>query len=897
MFAGHRLPGVEFETVLPPAPEALPRMDVALFVGFAEMGPVHRAVEINDVAGYRRTFGGDLPLARDPESGEILMAALPPTVRAFFSNGGLRCWVIRVARTEALETRWRGGPDPAAAGIASAGRFVLPGLLALAADGTLSLARAQARSLGSWSDRLAVEARAERVPFALTDLVATPGQATFTATRPLGVGALIELTDFGGVVCARVERVDGSMAAATCLARFAPVARAGVEEPVGVHLLGGSDSHDAQFDPVKGLLTFDSRPVAIAPGCWLTVSRAGGDMIFLTEAIVGASATGRGWTVTASPEVANDATAAEATLGLRIDDGRGEVRATTGIGLTPAAARNWWTHPTDDSRPLGGDPPVILLARTDEEAEQPASAWLPLGLSGAFSGAVRAVDEGRTALERDGLSRFDSELFLDPELAATRAGQVAAEAERILYVDGRPLLGLHGAIGIADGAEFNPVSLVAVPDAIQPGWTERTYETPPLPTARAPAPAHWFDHRGPCAAVPEHGKDAAAPAFSRFLDCGTRLLEAPAFDPIDSPRAPGPVPLSWSPAGQGSTYVIEMAALPDFQGAQTLYRGSVPAYAFNARAEGFYYFRLRAELEGEVSAPAVAVVAVRGSAWDSLAPAEYSAAPLLSVQRALMRLAAGTGEMFALLSLPRHYHAPEAIEHGRRLALWRQGGFGEPDMFDTNERRVLSFGALHHPWIRFRDGPAPGLASAPPEGAIAGVHARRTLARGAWIAAANEPLRDIVALAPSIGDGDWPALDAGRINFLRRDARGFLLLGSDTLSDEPEWRQINVRRLMSLLRRVAVRRGAPYVFEPNGDVLRRAVERGFTQMLDSMFRQGAFVGRTVQEAFRVSVDPTAADRDGGRLIVEIGVAPSQPMRFLTVRLFQSGERFTIAEEA
>jgi hypothetical protein len=897
MFAGHRLPGIDFETVLPPAPEALPRMDVACFVGFAEMGPVHRAVEINDVAEYRRTFGGDLPLARDPESGEILMAALPPTVRAFFSNGGLRCWVIRVARTEALETRWRGGPDPAALGIASAGRFVLPGLLALAPDGTLSAARAQARSLGSWSDRLTVEARAERVPFVLSDLASTPGQVTFTATRPLPAGALIELTDSAGLVCARVERADGLKASAACLARFAPVAAAGPEEPVGVRLLGGPDSHDAWFDPVQGRLSFDSRPTALVPGAWLTVSRPGGDMVFLTETVVGAAATGSGWTVAAAPEVASDATAAEATLGLRIDDGRGEVRTTAGIGLTPAAARSWWSHLTDDSRPGRGADPVLLLARTAEEAAQPPSAWLPLGLNGGFSGAVRAVHEGRTELERDGLSRFDSELFLDPELAATRAGQVAAEAERILYIDGRPLFGLHGVAGISDGAEFNPVSLVAVPDAVHPGWTERTYRTPPMPSAAAPAPAHWFDHRGPCVAAPERGEDSAEPAFSRFLDCGTRLLEAPAFDPIDSPRAPGPVPLSWSSTGSGSTYVLEMAALADFQGAETLYRGSVPAYAFNARAEGFYYFRLRSELAGEVSAPAVAVVAVRGSAWDSLVRVQYSAAALLSVQRALMRLAAGTGEMFALLSLPRHYHAPEAIEHGRRLALWRQGGFGEPDMFDTNERRVLSFGALHHPWILFRDGQAPGLAAAPPEGAVAGIHARRTLARGAWIAAANEPLRDIVALAPAIGDGEWPALDAGRINFLRRDGRGFLLLDSDTLSDEPEWRQINVRRLMSLLRRVAVRRGAPYVFEPNGDVLRRAVERGFTQMLDSLFRQGAFVGRTVEEAFRVSVEPTAADRNGGRLIVEIGVAPSQPMRFLTVRLFQSGERFTIAEEA
>lgn len=897
MFGGHRLPGIAFETVLPPVPEALPRMDVALFVGFAEMGPVHRAVEIDDVAGYRRTFGGDLPLARDPESGETLMAALAPTVRAFFSNGGIRCWVIRVARTEALEALWRGCTDPSATGIAKAGRFVLPGLLALSWDGKPGLARAQARSLGSWSDRLAVAARSERVPFAVSDLTSGAGWASFTATRPLAVGALIELTDSKGLVYARVDGVEGQSVWATCLVRFTPVAREGDEEPVAVSLLDGADAQVARFDPVKGRLTFDERPETIVPSSWLTVSRPGGDMIFLTESIAGAAANGSGWTQAAADGVASDATAAEATLGLRIDDGRGEVQTTPGIGLTPAGPSHWWTHLPDDSRPGGGADPVLLLARIEEEAALPPQAWLPLGLNGAFSGAARAIDEGGTELERDGLSRFDAELFLDPELAATRAGQIAAEAERILYIDGRPLFGLHGGLGIADGAEFNPVSLIAVPDAIQPGWTERTHETLPPPTAEAPAPAHWFDHRGPCAAVPELGKDSAAPDFSRFLDCGTRLLEAPVFDPIESPRAPGPVPLSWSSAGPGAVYVLEMAALADFRGAETLYRGSIASYNFNARAEGFYYFRLRAEQGGEVSAPAVAGVAVRGSAWDSLSPAQYSAAALFSVQRALMRLAAGTGEMFALLSLPRHYHAPEAIEHGRRLALWRQGGFDEPDMFDTNERRVLSYGALHHPWIVFRGREATELASAPPEGAIAGIHARRTIARGAWIAAANESLRDIVALAPAIGDGDWPALDAGRINFLRRDARGFLLLDSDTLSDEPEWRQINVRRLMSLLRRVAVRRGAAYVFEPNGDVLRRAVERGFTQMLDSMFRLGAFVGRTAVEAFRVSVEPTAADRDGGRLIVEIGVAPSQPMRFLTVRLFQSGERFTIAEEA
>jgi len=121
MFGGHRLPGVAFETLPPPATEALPRMDIALFVGFAEMGPVHRPVAIDDVAAYRRIFGGDLALSRDPASGETMMAALAPSVRAFFSNGGARCWVIRIARSVALEARWRGQTEAEAEADAEAG--------------------------------------------------------------------------------------------------------------------------------------------------------------------------------------------------------------------------------------------------------------------------------------------------------------------------------------------------------------------------------------------------------------------------------------------------------------------------------------------------------------------------------------------------------------------------------------------------------------------------------------------------------------------------------------------------------------------------------------------------------------------------------------------------------
>jgi phage tail sheath protein FI len=66
-----------------------------------------------------------------------------------------------------------------------------------------------------------------------------------------------------------------------------------------------------------------------------------------------------------------------------------------------------------------------------------------------------------------------------------------------------------------------------------------------------------------------------------------------------------------------------------------------------------------------------------------------------------------------------------------------------------------------------------------------------------------------------------------------------------------------------------------------------------------MFRRGAFAGATAEESFKVVTDDalnTAADRDAGRFLVELRVAPSLPLQFLTIRLAQSGERLTVAEE-
>ena len=115
--ASRRLPGIDVGVAPRPAVEALPRMDVAVLVGFASTGPVDTAVAVESAARFTQVFGRDAPLAWDDTRGERVCAYLGPAVRAFFANGGRRCWIIRVA----------------AAPVAN--DWDIPGVLSLARDG------------------------------------------------------------------------------------------------------------------------------------------------------------------------------------------------------------------------------------------------------------------------------------------------------------------------------------------------------------------------------------------------------------------------------------------------------------------------------------------------------------------------------------------------------------------------------------------------------------------------------------------------------------------------------------------------------------------------------------------------------------------------------------------
>src|SRR6185437_6173324 len=203
-----------------------------------------------------------------------------------------------------------------------------------------------------------------------------------------------------------------------------------------------------------------------------------------------------------------------------------------------------------------------------------------------------------------------------------------------------------------------------------------------------------------------------------------------------------------------------------------------------------------------------------------------------------------------------------------------------------------------HPWLTSRDeGALADLRTSPPDGAATGIMARRTIDRGAWISPANVALSGVVALTPAVPRTALSTLQDAQVNAFRQEARGFVCLGDDTLSSDPDLLSINVRRLLSLLRRAALSLGAGYVFEPNDARLARLVQRGFGGLLGTLFQRGAFAGSTPAQAYQLAVatDPASTSAAQGYFVVDVSVAPSLPLRFLTVRLVQTGDTGVITE--
>lgn len=947
-----RLAGVHFESEAPPGVGDLPRMDVAVLAGFARQGPVELPVAVEDPREFAQIFGDDLPLCWDRARGRPVYAHLAPAVRLFFANGGRRCHVVRLAADPVTNLfpvpglLSHGGLGPTQALVAAGS----PGSWSdgLGAGASLDVRRLTVTAFELATLRLGLRLPAgERlVPGDLLRLAWRAGdgrenlalylRVASVAASAAAAGGSPPVTSAGTAVTVVGDQPQWLEPVTPAGSSSPPVVVAGDVRSLvpghglAAHLLppaidGGGRDGLLRLD----LAVTDGRPPAA--GELLIVGSGDQPQLILAVREIVAPEPGRiavaGIGFRRSPADLSAAATLPATaerLRLQLWARRGGQEATRRlkeIGLAPGHPRHLRTLPDDttvhSATAAGRDGGAELEPWADARATRfpfagtgPGEAlFLPIDVptlpppSDAFLGPL---PDSRDALTRDGLATFGPGLFADPDLAWSFSTSLLQDAEHLRAIprrrptgagrgdqlapyrpadpDPSRLRGLHAALPVEEA------SLIAVPDAVHRGWGPAKEERmePPEPPSAPGAAAGPF---GPC----------------------RETLVAPALRLAVAQDTQGRFGLAWDetlPDGTGIELEEARSPLWDDAGPLPVAAGASMLELRRAGPALFYY---RARLaRGRERGPWSAGVAVRiggAAAWEQLGPKDYRDTTLLAVHRLLLRLAAARGDMVAVLSLPGHLREVGALAHAGQLRRPPRPADASPSGGDDRdgiavpplgqgEAGCLSHGALYHPWP-IAAGEDPAVAAGPPDGAVCGVAARRALARGAWVAPANEPLRGIVALDPPIPPEHRQDLLDGQVNLLRQETRGPMALSADTLSIDPDTRPLNVRRLLTLLRRLALREGQAYAFEPDDDGLRRAVERDFDAYLGEMFRRGAFAGRTAAEGFRVSTGRgTPAGllaAEAGRLVVELRVAPSRPLAFLLLRLLQVGERLAVQE--
>ncbi|MGD8626357.1 MAG: phage tail sheath subtilisin-like domain-containing protein, partial [Anaerolineae bacterium] len=191
-----------------------------------------------------------------------------------------------------------------------------------------------------------------------------------------------------------------------------------------------------------------------------------------------------------------------------------------------------------------------------------------------------------------------------------------------------------------------------------------------------------------------------------------------------------------------------------------------------------------------------------------------------------------------------------------------------------------TYAALYYPWIQVQDPVTNRPINMPPSGHMAGIWARNDATRGVHKAPANEVVLGATGLAYQTTKGEHDTLNPVGVNVIRAfPGRGIRVWGARTLSSDPAWRYINVRRLFNFVEK-SIEGGTQWVvFEPNDRKLWARVRRDVTAFLKVVWRSGALFGSTPNEAFYVKVDDELnppESRDLGRLIIEIGLAPVKP---------------------
>jgi hypothetical protein len=214
---------------------------------------------------------------------------------------------------------------------------------------------------------------------------------------------------------------------------------------------------------------------------------------------------------------------------------------------------------------------------------------------------------------------------------------------------------------------------------------------------------------------------------------------------------------------------------------------------------------------------------------------------------------------------------------------------------------VGKHGALYYPWLQ--ENPADFNGSTfliPPSGHVAGVFAKVEREQGVGKAPANELLLGVIGFEFNIDDAAQSVLNPKRVNCLRIfPGRGPRIWGARTLTSDPEWLYVNVRRaFLSIVKQIALNL-QDTVFEPADNKLREKITNNLTLFLRALFQDGTLAGATPAEAFFVKCDNETNPpevTDAGEVVVLVGFAPAFPAEFVLVTVTRSANTIAVREQ-
>jgi uncharacterized protein len=242
------------------------------------------------------------------------------------------------------------------------------------------------------------------------------------------------------------------------------------------------------------------------------------------------------------------------------------------------------------------------------------------------------------------------------------------------------------------------------------------------------------------------------------------------------------------------------------------------------------------------------------------------------------------GDRMAILDCPPDMLPQEILE-------WRMNTAG----YDSK------FAALYYPWIEVQNPLTNQPMMIPPSGHVAGLWCRTDGQRGVHKAPANEVVMGANGLGFQVTHAEQGGLNKVGINCIRSfPGRGIRVWGARTLSSDPEWRYINVRRLFNFISESIMEGTQWSVFEPNDEKLWIQLRIAAANFLTRVWSDGALFGATPAQAFYVKCDAETNPPEvieAGQVICEIGIAPVKPAEFVVFRLsqFSGGEGGAVSE--